>query len=116
MLRHKDIIPMVLGGIAAAMYLLQVLSRRYPHVAWLLPFRNVFPRLSEEQRAKIRRRSNIHAGAQLILLGLALPLCYGALTMMTFSSFDTVMVGSVLAGSVLCVGLGITAIWQNRRD
>jgi hypothetical protein len=99
----------------AAVFGLSAAARRYPHVTWLRPFSNAFPRLPEELRQKARKRADFYAGAQLILLGLALPCGYAALTIMTFSSFiptATVLVG---AGSLLCIGLGIIAIWHSRR-
>jgi hypothetical protein len=108
-------IQMVLAGLCAIVFGLSALSRRFPHIAWLQHFRNPFPRPSEEQRAKMRRRSNFDGGVQLILLGLALPLGYGALTVMTFGSFDRTEIAFVLGGSVLCIGLGFTAIWKSRR-
>ena len=81
----------------------------------LLAFSNAFPRLPEEQRQKARKRADFYAGAQLILLGLALPFGYAALTIMTFSSFMPTATVLVCAGAVLCIGLGIIAIWHSRR-
>ena len=99
----------------AAMFGLSAAARRYPHVTWLRAFSNAFPRLPEEQRQKARKRADFYAGAQLILLGLALPFGYAALTIMTFSSFMPAPTVLVCAGSVLCIGLGIFGIWHSRR-
>lgn len=99
----------------AAMFGLSAAARRYPHVTWLRAFSNAFPRLPEEQRQKARKRADFYAGAQLILLGLAMPFGYAALTIMTFSSFMPAATVLVCAGSVLCIGLGIFGIWHSRR-
>ena len=109
-------VQLVLGGLMALVFGLSALSRRLPHVAWLQVFRYDPPRLSEAQRARIRRRSNIHAGIEMILMGMALPLLYVASTVMLFNNFTTGWTALVLAGSLLLIGLGITAIWKNRRS
>ena len=108
-------VQMVLAGILVVTLGLAALSRRFPQVGWLQAFRYNFPRLSEERQARIRRSSNIHAGIELILLGVILPLIYFASSLMMFNeptTKGTVLVG---AGSVLLIGLGVTAIWRNRR-
>ena len=87
---------------------------RYPHVAWLRRFREIFPRLPEQQRRKFQRRANVLAGAQLILLGVALPIGYVALEAMMFSDITTTEMLLVGAGSLLCIGLGIAAMWSSR--
>lgn len=105
----------VLGSIVAVVYALSLLSRRFPHVGWLRHFRIPPSRLTEEQQARMRRRANVYAGAQFILLGLVLPLGYLVLTVMTFSTVHTGTLALVVAGSVLCIVLGITAIVQGGR-
>lgn len=100
----------VVGAVLAVLYGLSGLSRRFPHVSWLQYFRFTRPPLTEEQQAKMRRRANVYAGAQLILLGTILPLGYVALTLMTFSSVSSGAMTLVLAGSALCVVLGVAAI------
>lgn len=110
-----DRIQMVVVGVLAVVFGLSALSRRLPHITWLRAFRYTPPQLSEEQRARIRRRSNIHAGIEFILMGITLPMLYGIATVMFFSDFTVTGTILVLAGSVLCIGLGVTAIWQNRR-
>jgi hypothetical protein len=109
-------IQMVLGGLFIVLFTLSRLGRRFPDVLWLRPFHNLLPQLPEAQRAKMRRRQNVHAGVELILLGVGLPLAYGAVTMMTFSSFTTLGVSLVLIAAVVCIGLGVTAIWRRNRD
>lgn len=99
----------------ATVFGLLAASRRYPHIAWLRRFSNALPRLPEEQRRKARKRGDFYAGVQLILLGIALPFGYAALTIMTFSSFTTTQTVLVGAGSLLCIGLGIIAISHSRR-
>jgi len=108
-------IQLVLVGILAVTLGLAALSRRFPQAGWLQVFRYVKPRLSEEQQGKIRQSANIHAGIELILLGVVLPMVYFASSLMMFT--DPTTPGTVLvgAGSVLLIGLGVTAIWRNRQ-
>lgn len=63
----------------------------------------------------MRYRANVYVGAQLILLGLVLPLVYVVLTVMTFNTVRAEVMTLVLAGSVLCIVLGITAIVRRGR-
>ncbi len=107
---------LVLLGLLAVVYGVSALARRFPHVAWLKPFRNPFGKLSPAQQAKMRRRANMHAGIELILLGVIVPMGYVVLTVMMFNDFDTVPTLLVLGASLLCIGLGITAIVRSRRD
>ncbi|MBI4500569.1 MAG: hypothetical protein HY700_05350 [Gemmatimonadetes bacterium] len=102
-------------AVLAAVFGLSALSRRYPQAAWLQVFR-FEQRLSDEERKRIRRRSNIYAGIELILLGLVLPMGYAALTVMFFNEFTPTQTTIVAASSLLCIGLGVTAIWRNRRS
>jgi hypothetical protein len=51
----------------------------------------------------------------LILFGLVLPLGYVVLTVMTFNTVRAGVMTLVLAGSVLCIVLGITAIVRGGR-
>lgn len=99
----------------ATVFGLSAAARRYPNITWLSRFSNAFPRLPEEERRKARKRGDFYAGVQLILLGIALPGGYAALTIMTFSSFTTTATVLVGAGSLLCIALGIVAISQSRR-
>jgi hypothetical protein len=78
-------------------------------------FRYKGPPLSEEQRARIRQRSNIHAGIELILMGIVLPILYVIGTVMFFNEFTTTAILLVTAGSILLISLGVAGIWQNRR-
>jgi hypothetical protein len=105
----------VVGGMVAVWCGLSALARRFPHVPWLQHFRLPRSRLTEAQQAKMSRRAAAYAGAQLILLGLVLPLGYLVLTVMTFNTVRSGTLTIVLAGSVLCVLLGITAIVQGGR-
>lgn len=109
-------IQLILVGVFAFVYGFSALARRFPDVAWLQRLRYDPPRLSDAQRAKMRRRANIHAGVELILLGLVIPLCYVALTMMLFSDVTRTAMTIVFAGSALCIGLGLTAIWKSLRE
>jgi hypothetical protein len=106
---------LVVVGLFALLFALSALSRRFPHVAWLQHFRYARPRLSDEQRAKMRQQANVYAGVELILLGIVVPIAYFALTVMMFN--EPTMLGTTLAfGSALVlISLGSVAIWTNRR-
>jgi hypothetical protein len=108
-------VQLVLVGFLAVLFGLSALSRRFPHIAWLQLFRYNAPQLSEEQRARMRQRANVHSGIELIFLGIVVPLVYFASTIMMFN--EPTLVGSAiaLASAVLLIGLGSTAIWRNRR-
>jgi hypothetical protein len=108
-------VQVILGSLVIAGFGLSLLSRRFPDVAWLQAFRFRMPQPSAAQRAVLRRRANAHAGIEMILLGVCLPLGYVALTVMFFHSFTAMGVVAVLAGSALCIALGITAIRRSRR-
>jgi hypothetical protein len=105
----------VVGAMVAVWWGLCLLARRFPHVPWLQHFRLPRSGLTEEQQARVSRRAAAYAGAQLILLGLVFPLGYVVLTVMTFNTVRSGTLTLVLAGSVLCVLLGITAIVQSGR-
>jgi hypothetical protein len=106
---------MIAVGVLAVVFGLSALSRRFPDVAWLQLFRYNAPRLSEEQRARMRQRANVHGGIEMILLGIGLPMVYLAVSVMFFNSLTTTEVVLVLGGAVLLIGLGITAIVRSRR-
>lgn len=107
-------VQLVALGILAVVLGLSALARRFPHVAWLQLFHYHLPRLSEQQRAKMRQRANFYAGVEMILMGVVLPMLYVAVTVMFFNAFTTTGIVLVIAGSLLLVGLGVTAIWRNR--
>lgn len=76
-----------------------------------------WPQVPKERKAKLRRRSNVVAGVQFILLGIALPFGYHLLSMMTFfSSVSTIENVVVFAAAGACIALGITAIWRSGKD
>lgn len=75
-------------------------------------FRAAMPQLPKERKARLRRSSNVAAGVQLILLGIALPLGYHILSMMMFfSGVSRTESIFVFAASGVCIALGIAAIW-----
>jgi hypothetical protein len=109
-------IKLVFVGLFALVLGLSALSRQFPQVAWLQVFRYSPPQLSEAERASMRRQSNLFEGVRFILMGIALPILYGAATLMLFNDFTFEATALVLAGSVLCIGLGVRAIRRSRRD
>lgn len=108
-------IQLVILAILGALFGLSALSRRYPHIGWLQAFHFKRPPLSEEQRARMRRRANIHVAIQFILLGFGVPVVYVVSSVMMFNDPSTV--GLVIAGTIgfALIVLGIIAIWSNRR-
>ena len=53
-------VEMVFGGIFLVLLALAALGR-HPHIPVLRAFRDAFPRLPEEQQARMRRRANTYA-------------------------------------------------------
>jgi hypothetical protein len=105
----------VVGGVLTVLCGLSALSHRFPRVGWLQHFRIRHPQLTDQQRARMGRRAAVYAGAQLILFGVALPIGYLALTVMTFSAITTRALTLVLGGSALCTVLGIAGIVKGGR-
>lgn len=106
---------LLLGGAFVLLLGVSALARRFPRVAWIQKLRYDPPKLTDEQQAKIRRRADVYAGVELILLGVALPMVYFAMTVMFFNTPTVLGLALVGAGSVLCVGLGLIAISGGRR-
>jgi hypothetical protein len=77
-------------------------------------FRGPANRLTEEQRARIRRSQNRLAGVDFILMGIVVPLVYLALNVMFFNEPTPGMSIIVAAVAVVCITLGIVAIVKNR--
>lgn len=67
------------------------------------------------ERERAQRRADTWVGAELILMGLAIPAGYVVLTVILFDAFTTKAIVLVLAASALCIALGITAIARGRR-
>ena len=84
-------------------------ARRRPDVQWLQPF-DLFRHLTPEQRERMRRRANTHAGIEMIFVGLLIPVGYLILNVMFFSSMS--WAGIAIAGglSIVCIAFGIMAI------
>ena len=103
----------VFGVLMLIIFALGFAARKLPHVQWLQGFR-LDRHLSEEQRAKLRRRGNRMAGYEMMIAGLVIPLAYVAVTLMTFN--QPTRTGLLLAGgaSVLCFAFGIAVIARNR--
>ena len=110
-----QVVQLVILGVLVTAYGLSALSRRYPHVGWLQPFRFNWPQLSEEHRERMRRRANVHAGIELILLGFAVPIVYLGSSIMMFNDPTAWGLTISIAIGVLLIALGITGIWRNAR-
>ena len=95
-------------------FVLTRLAPRFPNVAWLQHFRLPVRHISEEEKARQRRRASLMAGIQIILAGLVLPLLYLASKVMMFNEPTTL--GLVIVGgcSLACLGLGFWVIVRNR--
>lgn len=109
-----DILEYILGGAVLLVMALGFAAKRLPHVEWLQAFD--FKRgMTPEQQARARRRADLHSGAQLILLALALPLGYVGMTVIFFNA--PTRGGLLLTGaaSLVIFGLGVAAIASSRR-
>jgi hypothetical protein len=69
----------VLGGVVLLVMFLGWYARKHPEIAWLRGF-DPRGRLTEDQRKRLKRTSDMNASLQLILLGVVLPLGYFFLT------------------------------------
>lgn len=92
---------------------LSFLARKRPATRWLQAF-NFQAHLTEGQRGRLRRTQNATAGAQLILLGIIIPIGYLGLEAMFLSSVETSELVVVGLLSVACVSAGIAALARNR--
>lgn len=108
----SDELKVVFGVLALIWFGIQVMAKRRPDIAWLQQLR--IPEVSPERQARNARRHEILSGMQFILLGVVLPLGYGAITVMTFNDFDLLPTAIVALTSVACIGLGIFALTRNR--
>ena len=99
----------------AAVWGASVLAKKRPDIRWLRPFRDAWPQPTAEQRRTLGRRMTMYIGAELILIGLCIPLGYIALTVMMFHDFTRTGIVLTWIATLLCMGLGFAAIWQSRR-
>jgi hypothetical protein len=98
-----------LGTMVIAGFILTRAARRFPEVEWLNVFRFA-DNLDPARRARMKRSSEIHAGVEIILLGIVVPPAYFVLTLMTWSDLSrgiTIAVGAFSAG---CIVLGFWVI------
>jgi hypothetical protein len=108
-----DTVKAILLGLIAIVFVLNRLSRRLPHVAWLQVFRLPVMQMSEEQRARRRRSGNRMAALEIVVAGLALPVVYFLSTIMFFSEPKVIPTIIVTAFSILCITLGIWLFVRN---
>jgi hypothetical protein len=102
-----DSVKAILLGLIAVVFVLSRLSHRFPDVAWLQHFRLPVQHVSEEEKARRRRRARLMAGLEIILAGLVLPLLYIASKVMMFNEPTTLGLLIVLVCSLGCIGIGI---------
>jgi hypothetical protein len=102
-------VKMAMGTVVIAGFVLARAARRFPEVEWLRVFRYT-DNLDPVQRARMKRSSDIHAGAEIILLGIVVPFAYFALTLMTWSDFSAGITGVVGVFSIGCIVLGVWCI------
>ena len=110
-----QIVQAVILAVFAGAFALSALSRRYPHVGWLQRFRFNWPQLPQAQRERMRRRANVYAGIELILLGFAVPIVYVGSSILMFSDPTTGGLVISIAIAALLIALGITGVWRNAR-
>jgi hypothetical protein len=101
-----ETIQLIVLGIVGSLFVLSLVSRRLPRVRGLQPFQHAFRPLSPAQREVARRRSDMLAGVQFILLGLVLPVGYVVLKIMMFNEPTTQGFLIAGAGSLVCFVLG----------
>ena len=110
-----DSVKAILLGVIAVVFVLSRLAVRFPDVAWMQVFKRPVPNLTEEEKARRRRRANRMAGIEIILAGLILPLLYLLSKVMMFNeptTFGLIIVG---ACSFACIGLGIWIFARNTK-
>jgi hypothetical protein len=90
------------------LFVLAWAARRYPQFEWLRAFK--LPELNPAQRARRKRASDIHAGIEVILLGVLMVPGYFVVTLMTWGDPSRGMLIAVGALSVACITLGVWAI------
>jgi hypothetical protein len=108
-----DDVKIIFGVFAMIWFALVFMAKRRPDIAWLQHFR--IPELSPARQARQRRRAEILSGLQFILLGIVLPLGYGAITIMMFNDFDPWWTAGVLITSAVFIAIGVVAIAKNVR-
>lgn len=95
-------------------FVLTRLAVRFPDVAWLQIFRLPVREMSDEEKARQRRRASLMVGIQIILAGLALPLLYLISKVMMFD--EPTSLGMIIAAGCMlaCVALGVWVIARSR--
>lgn len=102
-------------AILGVLFGLSWLAKRYPNVTWLQGFHIPLPEVTEEQRERQRRRGQVYAGIEFILLGMIIPAVYFVMTVIFFTTPSRMGLALVALSSVLCFAIGIVAIWRSRK-
>jgi hypothetical protein len=103
----------ILLGVIVIAFGLNRLARAFPDVAWLQFFRLPEREMSEEEKARRRRRANRLAGMEMVIAGLVLPLLYFVPTFMMFNEPKPVPMFVIGALSIACITLGIWMFARN---
>ena len=104
----------ILLGLITIVIVLGALARRFPGVRWLRVFRLPEHPMTEEQRERMRRLGNRQGGMEMLLAGTVIALVSLLSNIMFFADTPTGLTVLVGAGSLLCIGLGITTLVRNR--
>jgi sterol desaturase/sphingolipid hydroxylase (fatty acid hydroxylase superfamily) len=100
--------------VVATFFVLVWMSRRYPDVGWLAPFRLPALQMTEAQKARHRRTSTIFIALQIMLLGAVLPVLYIMSKMFMFDEPTRLGFGLSMAAGAACIVAGIAILVRNR--
>jgi hypothetical protein len=101
-------------GVVAIVFVLTLLARKMPHVAWL-QFFSIPDYRTDEQKLRAERSADMLAGFEMILAGMAAPAVYIFSTIMFFNEPSSAVLLVVGAFSLVFVGLGLRVILRAGR-
>lgn len=108
-----DSVKVVVGGVVVMLFVFNRLAVALPHVNWLQRFRLPEPRISEEERAKRRRRGNRLAAIEMVLAGVILPFGYLASTVMFFNEPGAIAMVAIGVCSLGLIAVGVCVFAKN---
>lgn len=104
-----DPLKVMLGLLLLVLLGLSFLARKYPHVRGLQAFA-LHGQLGAKQRTRLGRTQNRTAGAELMLLGVILPLAYVGFKAVFFGEIPSTAIVLVGVSSAACIVLGLVAL------